>query len=233
MPSPPTTSPALSIKGLRFRYSGSGAAVATADSTDFIIDIPSFFIQPGEQVLLTANSGKGKSTLLQLIAGLLDPLSGTIEIAGRNMHALRGASRDLFRGRHIGMVFQTFNLLHGFTAAENVEAALLFSNIPASNHYTKAKSLLESLGIDRTDAMVDQLSVGQQQRVAVARAVATDPVLVLADEPTASLDPQNAATAMDLIQQACRDKGAALLCVSHDPSMVPRFQRSVRWGEWG
>lgn len=207
---------ALRIRDLRFRYGVNGA---------WVVDLPAVEIARGEQVLLTAGSGRGKSTLLQLIAGLLEPSEGVVEVAGQAMHALRGAKRDLFRGRHVGMIFQTFNLLHGFTACENVEAALMFSAMPHGEQRGEAAKLLASLGIDRPDAMVDELSVGQQQRVAVARAVACSPELVLADEPTASLDPENAGAAMDLIQKACNEKGAALLCVSHDPSMAARFAR--------
>jgi len=226
----PDTPPALDIQALRFRYPAPRDPDAGAD--DWILNIPSLRLDRAEQVLLTGGSGRGKSTLLQIIAGLMDPAAdgapgsgGTVLVAGQNIHALAGAGRDLFRGRHIGMIFQTFNLLHGFTAAENVMAALMFSGVPPKEHRPRALALLEHLGITRPDATPDRLSVGQQQRVAVARALACDPVLVLADEPTASLDPDNAAAAMDLIQSACREKGAALLCVSHDPSMAQRFQR--------
>ena len=150
---------------------------------------------------------------------------GRVSVAGRHIHAMHGAERDLYRGRTIGMIFQTFNLLHGFSALENVMAAMMFSAIPRAEHRPRAERLLKHLGIERIDAQPVQLSVGQQQRVAVARAVACDPVLVLADEPTASLDPENAAAAMNLIQQTCREKNAALLCVSHDPAMGERFGR--------
>jgi len=190
--------------------------------------MPSLTVSRGEQVLLTAGSGQGKSTLLSLIAGLMEPTSGRVEVAGTVVHSLHGAGRDLFRGRHIGMIFQTFNLLMGFSAAENVMAALMFSAVPRGVHGQRAKALLGSLGIDRPDRPVERMSVGQQQRVAVARALACGPVLVLADEPTASLDPENAGAAMDLIQNACRQTGAALLCVSHDPAMTARFARRER-----
>jgi ABC-type lipoprotein export system ATPase subunit len=197
------------------------------------VDIGSLALGRGEQMLLTAGSGQGKSTLLQLIAGLLEPDGGRVEVDGQSVHALHGARRDLFRGRTVGMIFQTFNLLHGFTALENVMAAMMFSAIPRREHRDRAAALLSHLGIERHGAEPDRLSVGQQQRVAVARAVACDPVLVLADEPTASLDPENAATAMDLIQAACREKGAALLCTSHDPSMRERFPRRAALAELG
>ena len=208
--------PALSIDNLSFRYPGSSAPV---------VNIPSLSLEPAEQLLLTGGSGRGKSTLLQLIAGLMDPQTGTITINGTRIHALPPSKRDEFRGRHIGMIFQTFNLLLGFTAKENVLAALLFANASTPNQHTHATELLSWLGIDRPDARVEHLSVGQQQRVAVARALACSPTLVLADEQTASLDPANAALAMDLIQSACKSRGAALLCVSHDPQMNARFPR--------
>lgn len=219
-----TVSQALSIRSLKFRYSGSVA---------WVVDIESLDLGRGEQLLLTAGSGAGKSTLLQLIAGLMDPIQGDVKIDGQPMHSMHGAKRDLYRGRKIGMIFQTFNLLHGFSALENVMAALMFSSIPAREHRARAAALLTQLGIERQDAEPDALSVGQQQRVAVARALACDPVLVLADEPTASLDPENSGSAMDLIQGLCRERNAALLCVSHDPAMRQRFERRVSLHELG
>ncbi|MFA6044197.1 MAG: ABC transporter ATP-binding protein [Phycisphaerales bacterium] len=208
---------ALKISDLRFTYRGADGG--------FTLQVGSLVLAPGEQMLLSATSGGGKSTLLQLIAGLMEPDSGSIEVMGRNVHGLRGAARDRYRGAHVGMIFQTFNLLQGFTAAENVMAALMFSEVPPGEHRGRAESLLTGLGITKHNSLVEQLSVGQQQRVAVARAVACSPAIVLADEPTASLDPENAAIAIGLIQKACRDKGAALLCVSHDPAIAARFER--------
>jgi ABC-type lipoprotein export system ATPase subunit len=215
---------ALSIRGLKFTYAPSGEG-------PLALDIPALDLAPGEQMLLTGGSGSGKSTLLQLIAGLLDPTKGHISVGGINIHDLKGARRDLYRGQKIGMIFQTFNLLHGFSAIENVMAALMFSAIPPREHRARAAALLAKLGIERPDAQSDRLSVGQQQRVAVARALACHPVLVLADEPTASLDPENSAAAMDLIQGACRDNGAALLCTSHDPAMKSRFPKLASLAE--
>ncbi len=213
---------ALTIEHLAFRYPG-----AARD----IVRVGRFELRAGEQALLTGRSGSGKSTLLQLIAGLMDPSAGTIRVAGINVHGLAGAARDRFRGGHVGMIFQTFQLLQGFSALENVEASLLFSEAPAREHRPRATELLASLGIDQPGGRVEELSVGQQQRVAVARALAAKPALVLADEPTASLDPDNARGAMDLIQKACRDQGAALLCVSHDPAMEARFDTRARLGD--
>ena len=211
-----TSTPVLELKDLVFRY----------DSGDWKLRLDSLVLNKGDQMLLRAGSGKGKSTLLSLIAGLMEPTSGTIKVAGQSVHGLNGAARDQFRGKHIGMIFQTFNLLQGFSALENVMAALMFAGASPSEQKTKAQSLLKTLGITRLNAPVETLSVGQQQRVAVARAVACDPELVLADEPTASLDPENAAAAMELIQRTCRERGAALLCVSHDPAMWTRFEHT-------
>lgn len=208
---------ALDVRGVSYAYPGAPAPIV----------MPDLVLDRGQQVLLTGGSGTGKSTLLHLIAGLIDPSSGRVEVQGQDVHALGGAERDEFRGTHIGMIFQTFNLLSGFSALENVMAAMMFSTIPPREHRPRAEALLSQLGIDRPRADPDRLSVGQQQRVAVARAVACDPVLVLADEPTASLDPENADAAMELIQRTCRDRGAALLCTSHDPAMAARFERRI------
>ncbi len=207
--------PALDIRDLRFAHPGGR----------FRLEVTAYRLEAGEQALLAGGSGRGKSTLLSLIAGLVEPESGSIEVAGVRMTSLAGAARDRARGRAVGMIFQTFNLLHGFTAAENVMAGLMFGATPPAEHAGRAAALLASVGITELDAAVERLSVGQQQRVAVARALAARPALVLADEPTASLDPDNAAAAMDLIQRACRDAGAALLCTSHDPAMRARFAR--------
>jgi ABC-type lipoprotein export system ATPase subunit len=221
---------ALEIHNLRFRYSPR----ETGREGGWIVDIPQLTLERGGQMLLTAASGHGKSTLLHLIAGLIEPNEGVIAIDNQRINDLHGARRDLFRGSRIGMIFQTFNLLHGFSAEENVMAALMFSDakkFPRATHRQRAQQLLAHLGIDRAQADPDHLSVGQQQRVAVARAIACEPALVLADEPTASLDPEAGATAMNLIQQSCREINAALLCVSHDPSMAARFERRASLDE--
>ncbi len=221
MTKPTENPPALEIEGLRFRYAGAG---------DDVIAVDGLTLGAGEQMLLTGGSGRGKSTLLHLIAGLIEPRGGTVRVGGQDMHSMRGARRDRFRGRQIGMVFQTHHLLPGFSALENVMVALKFSGVPRSTHRELARKALGDLGIERVDAEPGALSVGQQQRVAVARALVCGPALVLADEPTASLDPESAGVAMDLMQRACREQGAALLCVSHDPAMAERFERRGELG---
>jgi putative ABC transport system ATP-binding protein len=212
--------PALEIRDLRF-----------ARRDGFTLRIPHFRLERGEQCLLAGPSGCGKSTLLLLAAGLLDCEAGSITVGGHEIAAARGAARDAIRASRIGMVFQTHHLLSGFTARENVAAALLFAGVPPREHHDRADQLLTALDIARPDARVDRLSVGQQQRVAIARALAGDPELVLADEPTASLDPDNAAIAIELLQNACGRRGAALLVTSHDPSLFERFQRIERFDE--
>lgn len=212
------TAPALELSRVHFRYGGGG----------FELTLPALTLGRAEEMLLVGQSGCGKSTLLQLIAGLVDPSSGSVRIGGHDIHALRGAARDRFRGRSIGMVFQTFNLLQGFTARENVEIAMMLGDLPRSEWSQRAGSLLRELGIERLDARADELSVGQQQRVAVARALACRPTLVLADEPTASLDPENSANAIRVLRDACREHGAALLVVSHDPLLEAHFGRVER-----
>lgn len=216
-----TDMPALQIENLRFRY-------GHAATLPWVIDIVALELPRAEQLLLTGTSGSGKSTLLYLVAGLMEPNAGNVLVDGQDIHVLTGEKRDLFRGEKIGMIFQTFNLLQGFTALENAMAPMMFSGIPAGEHHDRAMQLLRTLEIDEPNQRVEQMSIGQQQRVAIARSVACEPVLVLADEPTASLDPQNAVAAMDLIQQTCREHGAALLCTSHDPTLIDRFKQCIR-----
>ena len=214
---------ALTIRGLRYRYRLREAWVMAVETLD---------LEAGEQVLLRGPSGTGKSTLLQLVAGLLElrpgQVEGSIRVGDVDPLALGGSARDRWRGRHVGMIFQTFQLLPEFTALDNVMLALHFAGERPAAQRERAAALLAELGIERVHAPCEELSVGQQQRVAVARAVACRPSLVLADEPTASLDEANADAAMGLIQETCRRQGAALLCASHDPAMERRFQRTVQ-----
>jgi len=209
---------ALKLDGVSVLYRGAAQPV---------LERVSMQLARGEQVLLRGGSGSGKSTLLMVIAGLMAPSAGEIVLgdaegeggAGTSLYRVSAGQRDALRGSTIGMIFQTFQLLAGFSASENVQAALMFSRVPAREHEPRALAMLAQLGITEPHKEVGMLSVGQQQRVAVARAVVCRPTVVLADEPTASLDPQNAAQAVKVIRSACRDAGAALLLASHDPSV--------------
>jgi putative ABC transport system ATP-binding protein len=189
-----------------------------------VIDVPAFSMAHGEHVGLRGPSGSGKTTFLNLIAGILQADSGRILMDGRDMTALPEAGRDRLRAECLGYVFQTFNLLHGYTALENVELGMMFGpGIDAAY----ARELLERVGLGhRLAYRPRQLSVGQQQRVAVARALANKPKLVLADEPTGNLDRRHAMEALDLMRAVCREHGAALLLVSHDPRILEQFERS-------
>ena len=234
---------ALRLERLKKRYVGpDGSAVP-------VIDIDLFDLADGEHVALVGGSGTGKTTLLHLIAGILTPDSGRILLgtaAGQggtidhrpaangngtvDIAVLGEAERDVFRGRHIGYVFQTHHLLMGFTALENVLLGMSFTGRPHDPAW--AKHLLDEVGLsDRLHYKPDKLSVGQQQRVAVARALANRPKLVLADEPTGALDPRNAQATLDLIRKLCTEVGASLLLVSHDPHLTAQLPRSVSLAE--
>ena len=195
---------------------------------DFSLTIAELTLNKGEMALISGGSGSGKSTLLWLIAGLLRARSGSISVAGERMDGVSESAADRIRARHIGLVFQTHHLLPEFSAQDNVSLALMAAGEPENTHAARARELLNKLGIERVHVPVANLSVGQQQRVAVARAIVCKPTIVLADEPTASLDEVNASQAMDLIQEACREAGAALLCASHDRAMQSRFERVIQ-----
>ena len=189
-----------------------------------IINVPHFEIDAGNQIALRGSSGAGKTTFLNLIAGILQADNGSIVLAGEEMTALPESGRDGLRARHIGYIFQTFNLLAGYTALENVMLGMMFGKGIDANF---AQHLLERVGLgERMGYRPSQLSVGQQQRVAVARAVANRPRLVLADEPTGNLDYHHANEAVTLIRELCHENNAALLIVSHDSEVLGQFEES-------
>lgn len=194
-----------------------------------VIDLPYFSLREGEQLAMEGASGSGKTTLLHLITGILQPDSGRILIAGEEMTALGEAGRDRLRARTVGYVFQTFNLLQGYTALENVLLGQMFGQ---GVDEKRSRELLTRVGMgDRLNYRPRQLSVGQQQRVAVARALANQPKLVLADEPTGNLDRHHAREALSLIREVCREHGAALLLVSHDQDALSQFDQVVSLAE--
>ena len=221
----------LRLEHLRKTYVGpDGSAVP-------VIDIEQFELADGEQVALVGGSGTGKTTLLHLIAGILTPDGGRILFGSGqgpygpvDVAALGEAQRDVFRGRNIGYVFQTHHLLPGFTALENVLLGMTFTGRGQEPEW--ARHLLREVGLsDRLHYKPSKLSVGQQQRVAVARALANRPQLVLADEPTGALDPRNAQAVLELVRKLCSEVGAGLLLVSHDPQISGQLPRVVRLAE--
>jgi putative ABC transport system ATP-binding protein len=187
-----------------------------------VVDVRTFTLEAGAQLALRGESGTGKTTFLNLIAGILAADSGVIRLDGREVTTLGEAARDRLRAATIGYIFQTFNLLQGHTVLENVEFGMAFGR-GVDRAY--AASLLQRVGLgDKLGHFPRQLSTGQQQRVAVARALANHPKLVLADEPTGNLDRRNAREALALIREVCRETGAALLLVSHDERVLAAFE---------
>ena len=186
------------------------------------LDITAFALAERAQVVLRGESGSGKTTFLNLIAGILKPDTGRITISGTEMSALSEPQRDRLRARHIGYVFQTFNLLQGYNCLENVLVGMAFG-VGVDRDF--ARALLNRVGLSaRLNHYPRQLSTGQQQRVAVARALANRPKLVLADEPTGNLDHANASEVLKLFRETCREHGAALLLVSHDREVLAEFE---------
>jgi ABC-type lipoprotein export system ATPase subunit len=186
-----------------------------------IVSVDSFSMAPGAQIGVKGESGSGKTTFLNLIAGIVKPDGGSIMIDGKELTSLGESQRDRLRATTIGCVYQSFNLLQGYTCFENVLLAMAFG---AGRDRTFATSLLQRVGLSqRLDYYPRQLSVGQQQRVAVARALANRPKLVLADEPTGNLDATNATETLALLRDTCAEHGAALLLVSHDRDILARF----------
>jgi len=189
-----------------------------------VVRVPSWALAAGEQVALRGESGSGKTTFLHLLAGILAADAGRVVIDGAEMTALSEPRRDRLRAEKIGYIFQTFNLLQGYTVLENVVLGMSFG--PRGADRAHARAMLGRVGLGhRLDHFPRQLSTGQQQRVAVARALANHPKLVLADEPTGNLDRRHAAESLALIREVCRENGAALLLVSHDEEVLGQFER--------
>jgi putative ABC transport system ATP-binding protein len=186
-----------------------------------VVAVDAFTMQAGAQVGMKGVSGSGKTTFLNLISGIIRADDGSIRVDGTELTELSESQRDRLRATTLGCVYQSFNLLQGYTCLENVLLAMSFG---AGRDRAFATSLLQRVGLShRLDYTPRQLSVGQQQRVAVARALANRPRLVLADEPTGNLDPANAGETLALLRETCAEQGAALLLVSHDHAILERF----------
>ena len=206
----------ITIEHLQFGYRG-GATV---------LDLEAFTLPAESNALVVGPSGCGKTTLLHLVAGLLSPTRGRIEVDGQDMGRLAPAARDRFRGRHIGVVLQQFHLLPTLTALQNLLVAQTI--IGQSADRAGAQSMLEALGVGAfASAYPHRLSIGQQQRVAIARALVNRPRLVLADEPTSNLDDEACAVVADLLIDATQRHGAALLVATHDHRLRARIPREL------
>jgi putative ABC transport system ATP-binding protein len=189
-----------------------------------ILNVPAYSIDAGEQVAMVGPSGGGKTTLLHIIAGIVKADSGSIELDGVDLAKLGEVGRDRVRAHKIGYIFQTFNLLPAFTALENVKLGMAFASKP--NTANRAEDLLKQVGLgDRLHHKPHALSVGQQQRVAVARALGNRPKLILADEPTANVDAKNQQRIIDLIREVATREQVALLMVTHSSEIASQFDR--------
>ncbi len=189
-----------------------------------ILLLDEFNVAVGEQVVVMGQSGCGKTTLLHIVAGISRPTAGKVKIDGWDITLMDEAECDQFRAEHIGYVFQTFNLLPGFTALENVLLGMTFGKGRADP--VRARHLLDRVGLShRLTHKPPTLSVGEQQRVAVARALANRPQLLLADEPTANIDSGNQQAVIDLLRSTCREENVALILVSHAPQVAKQFDR--------
>ena len=212
------TQPAIVIEQLQFRWH---------PAQEHVLDIPHWQINAEQRVFIQGASGSGKSTLLNLIGGVLKPQRGSIRVLGTPLQNLSGARRDRFRADHIGFIFQMFNLIPYLTVLDNVLLPCRFSKRRANrgNPHQQAQQLLTRLGLEQSlfAQPANQLSVGQQQRVAAARALIGQPELVIADEPTSALDTNSRDAFLDLIMEQCAAQGSTLLFVSHDPTLQSHF----------
>ena len=195
-----------------------------------ILDVPHYAVDRAEQVALIGPSGCGKTTLLHVVAGITKPTSGKVVLDGIELSKYSESARDRIRADKIGYVFQTFNLLPGFSALENVILGMTFAK--GKRDPARAKKLLDRVGLShRMTHHPSKMSVGEQQRVAVARALANQPKLLLADEPTANVDPQNQQQIVDLVRNTCEEENIALILVTHSMEVSDQFERVDRLAE--
>ena len=195
-----------------------------------VLDIATFSVEPGEQMVIVGRSGCGKSTLLHVIAGISRVDQGHVMVDGIDIANLAESIRDRFRADTIGYVFQTFNLLPAFTALENVTLGMTFAK--GRNDSRRASDLLDRVGLShRLTHKPGTMSVGEQQRVAVARALATRPKLLLAAEPPANVDPGNQQQIVDLIRTTCSEENVSVIVVTHTPEVANQFDRVVHLDE--
>ena len=213
--------PVLETKNLTKQYRMGDVTVSALDGVDFSVE-------RGEFVAIMGPSGSGKSTLLHLLGGLDTPSSGEIILAGQPLSGMSDDQITRFRRQKIGFIFQFYNLLPTLSASENVALPLLIEGVPATQYQQKVRDLLRRVDLEpRSGHLPDQLSGGQQQRVAIARAFANEPEIVLADEPTGNLDSRSGTAILELLRLTCRELGATIIMVTHDPRAASYADRVV------
>lgn len=221
-----STAPVIALEDVQFGY-----------GMRLVLDIPRLWVEQGSSVLLRGISGGGKSTLLGLLAGVLLPGKGSVEVAGQALQDIGGAARDRFRADQLGVIFQQFNLLPFLTVRDNIALGLRFSRLRSARISgpldAEIARLLQALQLnpELMQRRAGTLSVGQQQRVAAARALIGRPALLLADEPTSALDRDAATAFLKLMSAQCQAAGTTVLVVSHDDSLQPLFDRTISLSE--
>ncbi|MHC2114159.1 ATP-binding cassette domain-containing protein [Stenotrophomonas geniculata] len=221
-----SAAPVISLEDVQFGY-----------GTRLVLDIPRLWVEQGSSVVLRGISGGGKSTLLGLLAGVLLPGKGRVEVAGHALQDMGGAARDRFRADQLGVIFQQFNLLPFLTVRDNIALGLRFSRLRSARISgpldAEIARLLQALQLnpELMQRRAGTLSVGQQQRVAAARALIGRPTLLLADEPTSALDREAASAFLQLMSAQCQAAGTTVLVVSHDDSLQPLFDRTISLSE--
>ena len=216
-----TSAPLVAVRGVTKTYQRGPERVAVLHGID--LDIAA-----GEFIALMGPSGSGKSTLLNLIGGLDTPTAGTIEIEGQRIDRMSEAQLATWRSRHVGFVFQFYNLMPTLTAQKNVELPLLLTHLSASQRARNARIALTLVGLaDRGGHRPNELSGGQQQRVAIARAIVSDPVFLICDAPTGDLDRQSAEDVLNLLNELNRTHGKTIIMVTHDPKAAEHASRTI------
>ena len=214
--------PSLECRDLARRFTEGGVVINVLNGIDLSV-------AAGERIAIVGYSGAGKTTLLQLLGGLDTPTAGEVRVRGQNLSAVDNAQRGLIRNRHLGFVYQFHHLLPEFTALENVAMPLLVRRDPVATIRVRAREVLERVGLGaRLDHRPGELSGGERQRVAVARALVTEPAVVLADEPTGNLDRKTGETVLELMLSLNRELGASLVIVTHEARIAERMGRVLR-----
>ena len=205
----------VKINGLTYNY-----------SSEVQLKFPNFSLSKGEQALILGQSGCGKTTLLHLLSGLLKPNSGDVDVENENISKMSGARLDKFRGANIGIVFQTPHFIEALTVKENLTLTQTLAG--KSKDVDKVKTLLVDLGVEsKLNAKLNALSVGEKQRVSIARALVNSPALILADEPTSALDNKNCDAVLKLVREQAKKHNSTLLIVTHDNRLKDQFDKRI------